>query len=172
MALALALAKRDQPSVVLERQQDFAPLGAGIQIGPNGMRVLQALGVADALQPFAGVPEAIVVHAGASGRVLTQLPLGNWIASRHGAPYWVAHRGDLHRALLDAAATDSRITVRTGFDVASIAQTDASVTATDRSVRPQPGEPWSGPTACGRRFASRCPACRRPGSPAPPRRAL
>jgi salicylate hydroxylase len=133
LALGLALAKRDQPSVVLERQQDFAPLGAGIQIGPNGMRVLQALGIAEALRPYAGVPEAIVVHAGSSGRLLTQLPLGNWIANRHGAPYWVAHRGDLHRALLNAVTTDSRITVRTSFDVASIAQTGASVTATDRS---------------------------------------
>jgi salicylate hydroxylase len=133
LALGLALAKRDQPSVVLERQQDFAPLGAGIQIGPNGMRVLQALGIAEALRPYAGVPEAIVVHAGSSGRLLTQLPLGNWIANRHGAPYWVAHRGDLHRVLLNAATTDSRITVRTSFDVASIAQTGASVTATDRS---------------------------------------
>jgi len=133
LALALALAKRDQTSIVLERQDNFAPLGAGIQIGPNGMRALQALGVADALRPFAGVPEAIVVHAGSSGRILTQLPLGAWIASRHGAPYWVAHRGDLHRVLLDAAAADPRIAIRTGFDVASIVQADTVVTATDRS---------------------------------------
>ena len=133
LALALALAKRDQTSIVLERQDNSAPLGAGIQIGPNGMRALQALGVADALRPFAGVPEAIVVHAGSSGRILTRLPLGAWIASRHGAPYWVAHRGDLHRVLLDAAAADPRIAIRTGFDVASIVQADTVVTATDRS---------------------------------------
>jgi salicylate hydroxylase len=133
LALALALAKRDHPSVVLERQQDFAPRGAGIQIGPNGIRALQALGIAEALRPLAGVPEAIIVHAGSSGRVLTRLPLGNWIASRHGAPYWVAHRGDLHRVLLDAAAADPRVALRAGFDVTSIAQTDMAVTATDRS---------------------------------------
>ncbi|NJO34438.1 MAG: FAD-binding monooxygenase [Rhodospirillales bacterium] len=133
LALSLALAKHGQASIVLERQQDFAPLGAGIQIGPNGMRVLQALGVADALQPFAGVPEAIVVHAGASGRVLTQLPLGNWIANRHGTPYWVVHRGDLHRALHDAAISDPRITIRTGFDVAAVAQSESAATVADPS---------------------------------------
>jgi salicylate hydroxylase len=133
MALALALAKRNQPSVVLERSRELAPLGAGIQIGPNGMRALQALGVAEALRPLAGVPEAVVVHAGSSGRVLTRLPLGSWIAHRHGAPYWVAHRGDLQRVLLDAAAADPRITLRTGFDVVAVSEHATGVTATAAS---------------------------------------
>ena len=133
LALALALAKRDQPSVVLERSREFVPLGAGIQIGPNGMRVLQALGVAEALRPLAGMPEAIVVHAGSSGRVLTRLPLGSWIANRHGAPYWVAHRGDLQRVLLDKAAADPRIAIRTGFDVVSVSESATGVTAAARS---------------------------------------
>lgn len=131
LALALALAKRNRPSVVLERAHEFVPLGAGIQIGPNGMRVLQALGVTEALRPLAGVPEAIVVHAGSSGRVLTRLPLGSWIANRHGAPYWVAHRGDLQRVLLDAASVDPRIATRTGFDVAAVSETATGVTTTD-----------------------------------------
>jgi len=139
LALALALAKHNHPSVVLERQQEFVPLGAGIQIGPNGMRVLRALGLAETLRPFAGVPEAIVVHAGSSGRVLTRLPLGTWIANRHGAPYWVAHRGDLHRVLLDATAADPRITIRTGFDVVSVSEIEAGVTAADRSGATETG---------------------------------
>jgi salicylate hydroxylase len=139
LALALALAKRNQPSVVLERSREFAPLGAGIQIGPNGMRVLQALGVAETLRPHAGVPEAIVVHAGSSGHVLTRLPLGSWIANRHGAPYWVAHRGDLQRVLLDTAAADPRIAIRTGFDVAAVSEIATGVTATDRSGATETG---------------------------------
>ena len=139
LALALALAKRGHDSIVLERQDDFAPIGAGIQIGPNGMRVLQALGLAEALQPFAGVPEAIVVHAGSSGRVLTRLPLGTWIANRHGAPYWVAHRGDLHRVLLDAALADPRIAIRTGFDVVSVSAIATGVTVTARSGATETG---------------------------------
>ena len=131
LVLALALAKRNHPSVVLERSREFAPLGAGIQIGPNGMRVLQALGAAEALRPYAGMPEAIVVHTGSRGRVLTRLPLGSWIANRHGAPYWVAHRGDLQRVLLDMVVADPRIVIRTGFDVVSVSETATGVTATD-----------------------------------------
>jgi salicylate hydroxylase len=76
------------------------------------------------------VPEAIVVHDGASGRELARLPLGNWIKQRYGAPYWVAHRGDLHRVLVEASGADPRIALRTGFDVTSVAATHADVTAT------------------------------------------
>src|SRR5262245_41618766 len=87
--LALALARYGRRSIVLERQQTPATAGAGIQLGPNGVRALRWLGVADALQPLVGEPDAIEVRTGAGGRRLARLPLGRWIAERHGAPYWV-----------------------------------------------------------------------------------
>ena len=61
------------------------------------------------------VPEAVRVHDGKTARVLADLPLGDWIAARHGAPYWVAHRGDLAAALLAAASADPRIELRAGL---------------------------------------------------------
>jgi salicylate hydroxylase len=131
LALALALARCGLPSVVLERQARPTAAGAGIQLGPNGVRVLQGLGVADAVRPCVGEPQAIEVRAGGSGRRLARLPLGRWIAARHGAPYWVTHRGDLHGVLLAAAAGDPLIEMRAGFEVASLAQTTAQVTVTD-----------------------------------------
>ena len=133
LALALALAARRVPSLVLERQEEIAAAGAGIQIGPNGVRVLQAIGVADALHSWVGEPETIVIHAGSSGRVLNRLPLGGWIAGRYGAPYWVVHRGDLHRVLLDAAASHPLITIRRGFEVSTVQQSTTHVTASDRA---------------------------------------
>ncbi|HEY7549920.1 MAG TPA: FAD-dependent monooxygenase [Hyphomicrobiaceae bacterium] len=131
LALALALARCGLRSIVLERQARPTAAGAGIQLGPNGVRVLEALGVANALRPCVGEPEAIEVRAGASGRLLARLPLGRWIAARHGAPYWVAHRGDLHDALLAAVAGDPLIEVHTGFEVATVAQTPARVSVAD-----------------------------------------
>jgi salicylate hydroxylase len=135
LALALALAKSGQKSAVLERQPEFATAGAGIQIGPNGVRALQELGVADAVKPFAGKPEAIVVHGGSNGRVLAQLPLGAWICERHGAPYWVAHRGDLHRLLAEAAALSSDIALHTSCEVTTITQCETGVLVTDANGR-------------------------------------
>ena len=117
LAAALALARRGIASQVFERRSEFAEDGAGIQIGPNGTKILNALGVAARLHPSVAEPEAIRVRDGATGHELTRLPLGDWIAQRHGAPYWTAHRQDLHAALLEAAEADPRITLATGSDV-------------------------------------------------------
>src|SRR5262249_20134113 len=87
LGLALALAKTGRSSVVLEQRNSFGGAGAGIQLGPNGVRVLQRLGLAEVLRPAVGVPDALAVHHGATGRTLAVLPLGRWIATRHGAPY-------------------------------------------------------------------------------------
>lgn len=119
LALALALGRAGIPVHVMERRAQFSEAGAGIQIGPNGQRVLAMLGLADVVGRMAGVPESITVHDGRSGFVLTRLPLGRWIAQRHGAPYWVAHRGDLQAALVAAVEAEPLVTVTLGFDVIS-----------------------------------------------------
>jgi salicylate hydroxylase len=144
LALALALARRGRSSIVLERQSALSADGAGIQLGPNGVRVLQGLGLARALKPWVGEPRAIEVFAGANGRRLARLPLGPWIAARHGAPYWTVHRGDLHRILGEAAGADPRIEIRTKFEVAEVAQTAGQV-----SVRDDEGRAVSGPVLVG-----------------------
>jgi salicylate hydroxylase len=144
LALALALARHGRRSIVLERQAAPVAAGAGIQLGPNGVRALQRLGVADALQPQVGEPDAILVRAGASARRLARLPLGRWIAERHGAPYWVMHRGDLHAALAAATAAHPLIELRTAFEVAATAETATGVAVSDTT-----GRSLSGPVLVG-----------------------
>jgi salicylate hydroxylase len=102
LATALALARTGRTVRILEKRPRPANEGAGLQIGPNGTRILRDLGLADALAPLAGVPQGIDVYRGQSGRLLTTLPLGSWIEHRHGAPYWVLHRADLGSALEQA----------------------------------------------------------------------
>ncbi len=120
LASALALARHGIACRILERRETFSQSGAGIQLGPNAVKALRALGVLDALQPLAGQPQAIVVREGASARVLQRLPLGDWIAARHGAPYLVAHRRDLQSALLDRVRQQPLITVETGFEAVTV----------------------------------------------------
>jgi salicylate hydroxylase len=144
LALALALSKAGHSAVVLERRAEFDTEGAGIQLGPNGVHVLRRLGIADALRASVGEPECIAVHDGRSGRVLARLPLGQWIAARHGAPYWATHRCDLHAALLTALADEPRVTLRTGCEVVSVVPADGGVTATCAS-----GEAVAGPLLIG-----------------------
>ena len=117
LATALALARSGIASHVCERRAVFPEEGAGIQIGPNGARILRALGVADLLQDRVATPDALSVRDGATGRELTRLPLGAWIAERHGAPYWTAHRRDLHTALHLRAEAEPLITLETGVEI-------------------------------------------------------
>ena len=49
---------------VLEKRAAFAEDGAGIQIGPNGTRILAELGVADVLEPLVARPDALRVMDG------------------------------------------------------------------------------------------------------------
>jgi salicylate hydroxylase len=115
LAVALALAKRGIKSRVLERNAAFSEAGAGIQIGPNGVACLRALGVGAAVEAKAGAPDAIRIYDGQRGTVLSELPLGETIRTRYGAPYWTIHRSDLHASLLNAAQRESAILIETGF---------------------------------------------------------
>jgi salicylate hydroxylase len=129
IATALALSQRGIASEVYERRSEFPEEGAGIQIGPNGTRILQHLGVAKLLQDRAAAPDALSVRDARTGRELTRLPLGSWIAKRHGSPYWTAHRKDLHRALRQRAADDPLIGLRTGVEVVSFANDSDGIRA-------------------------------------------
>lgn len=131
IATALALARTGRRSHVLESRAEPPHEGAGIQLGPNGVRILTDLGVAPVLAPLAGVPDDIRVVEGSSGSVLAALPLGHWIEKRHGAPYWVAHRSDLHAALLAAARAEPSITIGMGQGVETAAASrDGAVSVT------------------------------------------
>lgn len=131
LATALSFSRQGFVVDVLERRDALSEDGAGIQIGPNGMRILMDLNVDRRLAPYVGKPERIAVMDGVSGERLTELPLGSWIERRHGAPYWVAHRKDLQLALVDAIGEVDGIDIHLGQeaeDVRDDPDGDVSVT--------------------------------------------
>ncbi|MDX2308858.1 MAG: FAD-dependent monooxygenase [Hyphomicrobium sp.] len=130
LATGLALAKSGISSTIVERRQDSIEEGAGIQIGPNGTRILEFLGVATHLSPHAGRPEAISVRATSNGRALTRLPLGGWIERRHGSAYWTAHRSDLHAALRRTIDAEPLVTLKCGRSVRGVEDCGHSVVVT------------------------------------------
>jgi salicylate hydroxylase len=127
LAVAIALSRLGISSQVFERRAEFPDEGAGIQIGPNGTRILQSLGVAELLQERAAIPDALSVRDGITGRELTRLPLGEWISKRHGAPYWTAHRKDLHKALRRRAESEPLITLNPGVEITSFVNDGESI---------------------------------------------
>lgn len=120
LAAAIALARRGIACEILERSHFAEETGAGIQLGPNATRALQALGTLDAIERDAFRPEAIVIYDGVSGHKLTAMPLGRAIEQRFGAPYLTLRRADLHAALRAALAGLSAVTLKPGFDLAAI----------------------------------------------------
>ena len=114
LTTALSLARHGLSSTVHERAATFEEVGAGIQLSPNAMRILIALGLQDVLMATAVEPARITLNDGRNGRQLAALPLGKTAEDRYGAPYLVIHRADLQRTLVDACETEPNITIMRG----------------------------------------------------------
>src|SRR5262245_13731072 len=119
LSAALALAREDLPVHLLEAAPEFAEIGAGLQIGPNGSRILAGWGLAGALAVKARRPSGLVLRDGLSGRRLARMPLGDDAEARYGAPYLAMPRHALHSVLLEAARASPNITLSCGMPVAT-----------------------------------------------------
>lgn len=92
-----------------EQAAAFAEVGAGIQLGPNAMRVLHDWGLSRPLAECAAFPDALRVRDAVSGVELGCLTLGATMRERYGQPYATVHRADLHQILLDAVRQSGEV---------------------------------------------------------------
>src|SRR6056297_4367592 len=70
LAVAQALARRGADVTVLEQAPEIAEVGAGIQISPNGARVLDALGLGAELRARAVTAQAAQLCDYRGGEIL------------------------------------------------------------------------------------------------------
>ncbi len=117
LTAALAIGRRGIGATLFEQAEKLEEAGAGIQLSPNATRVLVALGLAERLNAAIVEPSAIRVRAAASGREIATMRLGAAMLQRYGAPYWVIHRADLQKALIEAIAEQPQITLTLGATV-------------------------------------------------------
>ncbi|MEM6373665.1 MAG: FAD-dependent monooxygenase [Pseudomonadota bacterium] len=122
LSSAIALALRGWDVRVFEQAPGLREIGAGLQISPNGWRVLEALGVAAQVSARAFEPEAIEMRVGRGGAQVFRLPLRGYAQSRWGAPYMHVHRADLVEALVARLNALQEDAVHTGHQVARYAQ--------------------------------------------------
>jgi salicylate hydroxylase len=104
LAAALALLKRGLDVNVYEQSAQVREIGAGIQISPNGTRVLHALGLEDALNGVQVGPSRKEIRHWSTGQTWTWYELGPTTTRRYGTPHVLLHRADLHGILADAVA--------------------------------------------------------------------
>jgi len=100
LATACALHDRGFEVEVYERAPELGEVGAGLQLGPNAVKVLRALGIETELRRLAFEPTNIVSVAGNDAHLRFREPLKATVAAQFGAPYLTAHRADLHALLL------------------------------------------------------------------------
>lgn len=127
LAAAAALRARGFNVRVFEQALKFARVGAGIQMTPNPMKVLRALGVEPELRRISFEPVSGLNRDYDSGAVTNELPLRTAIEARYGAPYLCAHRADLHNAIKNVVPEE---VVSFGRKLAGIEHGTSSVTLT------------------------------------------
>ena len=127
LTAALCLARAGFQAAVFEQTDRFEEVGAGLQISPNGARVLHHLGLAAALNACACLPLGTAIRSWRSGKVVSASPLGDAVRGIYGYPYYHIHRGDLLRVLVDAAGHDDRIELNAGCAVQRFAHDDHGV---------------------------------------------
>jgi 2-polyprenyl-6-methoxyphenol hydroxylase-like FAD-dependent oxidoreductase len=140
LSLARELARRGLPVTVLERAPKLVPLGAGIIMNPNAMRVLEQNGLADLLRAR-GWPYLLRETCDARGRRLARRDYRPLYAAGKIAVGALVHRAHLHHALHDGLPP---ATVRFGVRVAAI-----DVDTERVRVRSDTGETFDGDLLVG-----------------------
>lgn len=133
LATGLAAARAGCTVHLLESRPAPYETGAGLQLGPHAVKVLQALGLAEGLAAKAFAPASIRVITGRRARPIAEIPLGDYARRRYGAPYWCLHRQDLHRALSEAVAADPQLAMTFNFRVETVSDDGRAVRVHSRT---------------------------------------
>lgn len=117
LVAAIALDRLGATVTVFERASELRAVGAGLQLSPNALDVLQQLGVTERLRAVAVAAESVTLREGHSGRALAHVP----VSSTDGRGYVSLLRADLQDALVAALGERTGIALRTGHPVESLA---------------------------------------------------
>lgn len=116
LAAAAALARAGVAVTLVEQAPKISEVGAGIQVSPNGLAVLRALGLEKALDRGGAVQAASVVLSDyRQGRRVARLDLRRLEGQR----YLFVHRADII-ALLLRAAKQANVSIELGRQVVSV----------------------------------------------------
>jgi salicylate hydroxylase len=101
LTTAACLQKKGYRVKVFEQASSLSEVGAGIQTSANASVVLHDIGLEDQLRAGSSRPETWYTRLYDSGEIIKELPLGNGHEKMHGYPYYLLHRADFHKILVD-----------------------------------------------------------------------
>lgn len=132
-AAALALAQRGAKVTVLEQAPEITEVGAGLQISPNGVRVLDALGLGDEARARAMRSTGVWLRDGLSGVEVIDL---DFDVVAPDDTFLLFHRADLLDMLMKAAL-EAGATLRCGAEVEEVEVGDSTPLITVKGEEPE-----------------------------------
>jgi salicylate hydroxylase len=101
LTVAIALQAKGFDVDVYDQATELSAIGAGVSVGANGLRLLDRIGLGEALRDVSSNLRRIQFHHWKTGEIFYEHPMGDWYSDRFGAPFLGAHRADFHDVLLD-----------------------------------------------------------------------
>ena len=135
LSAAVALLQRGIDVEVYEQASELKEVGAGIQISPNGNKVLDALGVFQRLKELSCDPVRKEFRLWNTGKPWPMLSLGKAVIENYGYPYLTVYRPDLHQSLADRVRELKPDAIHLGCGVAGCEQDDHLATLVLRDGR-------------------------------------
>lgn len=109
MAAANACERAGFRPIVLEQAREFGEVGAGVQLGPNATRVLEAMGLLAPMMQAAVTPLAQVAYSYDDGRELRRVAFAEALKNTFGFPYLHMYRPDLLDGLVNGFKGEFRL---------------------------------------------------------------
>lgn len=97
LTAAIALRQRGVEVALYEQASELTELGAGLQVGPNAVKIYRALGLEAELRAIAGEPINALTLNWTDSLPLARGKMRGNMAAQFGAPYYTVHRGDMLR---------------------------------------------------------------------------
>jgi salicylate hydroxylase len=129
LTAALGLAQAGFRVELFEQSASMQTAGAGLQLSPNALSVLDDLGLGRRIRMLAVAPNSIRIRNARSGADIARVPLGETAVQRYGLPYLQIHRADLMQTLTSAVKDNPDIALRYGQSVEDMASHARGVTA-------------------------------------------
>jgi len=104
LAAALALERRGAETIVCEQSPELSEIGAGLNLTPNAVKALRALGLDREVEAIGWGSEWLMIRSWKSGRYITHVRRGDF-RRQFGAPNITVHRADLSDVLRGALKT-------------------------------------------------------------------
>jgi salicylate hydroxylase len=128
LCAALALLKAGIDCEVFEQAPELKEIGAGLQLSPNGNRVLFALGLEADVRHWGVQTRDKEIRLWNTGQTWSQFdPRAGTSEERYGFPMYLMHRGDLHALLVAAVRREKADAIRVAARCIDFRQDDAGI---------------------------------------------